>query len=214
MPKIYFYKLRVDNGGAPCIQYGLLSLAICKPMIRCTACRDDLIFGFAADSLHQDNRLIYVAVVTEKIPNGDYFKNERFADRADCVYEWRDGRFGWRNDAVYHGPKDLAHDLGKPPDYPRANVLLSTDFRYFGANGSAEYKLRYPLIKKAVEDLGRGHRVRHEERLREEFWNLKHEVGQGTQTKVAGPPTSAPSLGVCQRSKSCGVLLNLPGFHT
>lgn len=34
MPKIYFYKLTADNGGAPCVQDGLLSLAICKPMIR------------------------------------------------------------------------------------------------------------------------------------------------------------------------------------
>jgi hypothetical protein len=32
-----FYKLTADNGGAPCVRYGLLSLAICKPMIRKTA---------------------------------------------------------------------------------------------------------------------------------------------------------------------------------
>jgi len=37
MPKIYFYKLTCDDGGAPCVQDGLLSLAICKPMIRSTA---------------------------------------------------------------------------------------------------------------------------------------------------------------------------------
>jgi hypothetical protein len=35
--RVYFYKLVVDDGGAPCVQNGLLSLAICKPQIRKTA---------------------------------------------------------------------------------------------------------------------------------------------------------------------------------
>lgn len=68
MPRFFFYKLTVDNDGAPCVVDGLLSLAICKPMIRRTAFPGDLIFGFAANSLHADNRLIYIARVTEKIP--------------------------------------------------------------------------------------------------------------------------------------------------
>jgi Nucleotide modification associated domain 2 len=45
MNNTYFYKLTADNGGAPCVRYGLLSLAICKPMIRKTAKEGDLIFG-------------------------------------------------------------------------------------------------------------------------------------------------------------------------
>ena len=42
MPRIYFYKLTTDNGGAPCVQDNLLSLAICKPMIRMAAQVGDL----------------------------------------------------------------------------------------------------------------------------------------------------------------------------
>jgi Nucleotide modification associated domain 2 len=49
MSDIYFYKLTADNGGAPCVRHGLLSLAICKPMIRKTAEEGDLTFGFAAN---------------------------------------------------------------------------------------------------------------------------------------------------------------------
>jgi len=49
MSQIYFYKLTVDDGGAPCAERGLLSLAICKPMIRRTAQKGDLIFGFAGN---------------------------------------------------------------------------------------------------------------------------------------------------------------------
>jgi hypothetical protein len=36
--RIYFYKLTADNGGAPCVEDGLLSLAICKPAIH--GCRN------------------------------------------------------------------------------------------------------------------------------------------------------------------------------
>jgi hypothetical protein len=71
--RIYFYKLTADNGGAPCVEDGLLSLAICKPAIRSTARCGDVIFGFAANSLHPDNRLIYIARVTEKSKDGLYF---------------------------------------------------------------------------------------------------------------------------------------------
>lgn len=206
MPKVYFYKLTADNGGAPCVHDGLLSLAICKPMIRSTAERDDLIFGFAANSLHSDNRLIYIALVTEKILDGRYYVEERFAHRGDRVYERRGGHFVWRQRAVHHRPSDLVHDLGDHPDYPKANVLLSTDFRYFGANGTAEYKSRFPLVGDAVEALGRGHRVWHDEQLRLELLALKHQVWKETRQRVAGEPTSAPRRDACHRSRSCGVL--------
>jgi len=102
MPKIYFYKLRVDDGGAPCVENGLLSLAICKPMIRSTACKDDIVIGFAANRLHSDNRLIYVARITEpKLTNGNSFKLPQYASRADCIYEWRGVRYAVRMGAKY-----------------------------------------------------------------------------------------------------------------
>ncbi len=206
MQRIYFYKLTTDNGGAPCVRGGLLSLAICKPMIRNTAEPGDLIFGFAANSLHSDNRLIYIAVVTGKVKNGGYYAGKRFVDRGDCIYEWRTGRFAWRRGALHHGPEHLVHDLGEPPDYPRANVLLSTDFRYFGASGTAEYKSRFPLVRAVVEDLGRGHRVWHDEPLRSDLLALKHQIWGQTPQRVAGEQTSAPRRGACHRTKSCGVL--------
>jgi len=136
-------------------------------MIRSTAEKGDLVFGFAANSLHADNQLIYIARLTDKVRNGDYY--ERFARRGDCVYERCGGRFAWRQGALHHGQNHLVHDLGMHPDYARANVLLSNDFRYFGAHGSANYKAQYPLIKDAVENLGQGHRVHHGEPLRTEF---------------------------------------------
>ena len=122
---IYFYKLTADSGGAPCVQQGMLSLAICKPMIRKTAKEGDLIFGFAANSLHSDNRIIYLARVTKKLRDGEYYKNSRYSRRKDCIYQLSGTRFVWKKNSAYHGPESVHHDLGRHPGYPRANVLLS-----------------------------------------------------------------------------------------
>jgi len=205
MGKIYFYKLTVDNGGAPCVANGLLSLAICKPMIRKTADDGDLIFGFAANSLHKDNRLVFVARVSRNVRNGDYFKQAKFAKRADCIYKIYRGRFVWRKTAIYHGPGDVVHDLGPFPEYCRANVLLSDDFRYFGVNGSADYKSEYPSVAEAVNNLKQGARVYHDETLRQELSALARSVWRKTKRKVIGRPSSTPSRIVCLRGRNCGV---------
>jgi hypothetical protein len=204
--RLYFYKLTTDNGGAPCVQDGVLSLAICKPMIRSTAAVGDLIFGFAANSLHRDNCLLYMARFTEKAQHGTYYINKRFSSRGDCIYKRVGNRFVWRPGTLHHGPNDLVHDLGEPPDYPNANVLLSTDFRYFGAKGTADYKTMYAAIKEAVQGLGRGHRVRHDEPLLIELLALKQEVWRDPRHRRTGQPSSKPRCGVSHRGKSCGVI--------
>ncbi len=185
---------------------GLLSLAICKPRIRSTAERGDWIFGFAANSLDQDNRLIYIAQVTEKICNGDYYRQKCFVSRADCIYQLHGDKYVWRCGALHHGPEHLVHDLGKPPDYKNISVLLSREFRYFGKEGTAEYKSRYRLLKQAVEGLGRGHRVNCKKALKKELMALKEEVWKKYSKKVLGEPTRQLEHGICHRSRSCGVL--------
>lgn len=206
MGRIYFYKLTVDDGGAPCVRDGLLSLAICKPMIRTGAKIGDLIFGFAASSLHADNRLIYIARVVGNVPNGDYYINPRFARRGDCIYERRGDEFRWRAGALYHSPRHLTHDLGQHPTYPRAHVLLSDDFRYFGANGSAAYKARYPRVRRAVERLGQGHRVYHNELLRAELQALMRQVWTEVGRKVVGRQATEPRREASHRGRACGVV--------
>ena len=173
MPKIYFYKLTRDDGGAPCVRNRILSLAICKPFIRASAKVGDVIFGFAASSLSPNNRLIYIARITGKLSNGEYYKTRRYQNRGDCIYEPAGDGFARRTDAKFHdGPENLVHDLGQAPRYERANVLLSDDFRYFGDHGLADYKREFPRIKCAVGQLARGHRVHLSEVLRKEFERL------------------------------------------
>lgn len=162
MGRIYLYKLASVNGGAPCVADGLLSLAICKPMIRASARDGDLLVGVAANSVDPGNRLVYVARVTDRLVDGRYYKDRRYAGRADCIYQWAGNGYAVRKGGLYHGSQeDLVHDLGLDSAYPRANVLLSTEFRYFGTTGPADYRQEFPHFANAVARLGRGHRVNH-----------------------------------------------------
>lgn len=206
MSRIYLYKLTTDDGGAPCVQDGLLTLAICKPMIRTSARVGDLIFGFAANRVNPgnrptDNHLIYVARVEERLAGHDYYGAGQFADRTDCVYELVGDGFVWRAGARHHGPEDLVHDLGQRPVYRRAVILASRDFRYFGAEGSSDYKTNFPAVREAVERMGRGHRVHHDGVLRGELLELKDAAWEETGI-TALPDKRAEALaasGSCRR---------------
>jgi hypothetical protein len=172
MTKVYIYKMTVDDGGAPCVSGDILSLAICKPAIRSTSKPGNMIFGFAANSLYEDNCLVYVARVTDTLDGREYFSESRYAARPDSIYHWDGNRFEWKNNSKFHSPFDLAHDLGEGPGYNRANVVLSEtpeNFRYFGADCPMDYKRDYPHLKSFVEELGQGHRVNFEPVLREEL---------------------------------------------
>jgi Nucleotide modification associated domain 2 len=53
---IYAYKMTDDNGGAPCVQDGFLTLAICKPEIRKIAKEDDIIIGIVGTAFTNRQR--------------------------------------------------------------------------------------------------------------------------------------------------------------
>jgi hypothetical protein len=172
MTKYYIYKMTVDDGGAPCVRDGVLSLAICKPAIRSTAARGNIILGFAGNRLYAGNCLIYAARVTDKLDAREYFSESRYVVRPDSIYHWDGHRFEWKSNSRFHSPFDLAHDVGEGPGYSRANVLLSEtpgNFRYFGANCPLDYKKDYSLLKSFIEQLGQGHRVTFEPALRGEI---------------------------------------------
>lgn len=156
MAKFFVYKLITDNGGAPCVTSDLLSLAICKPSIRSAAHLGDWIFGFGDnEGLH--NRLIYIAQVTGKLTNSAYYLASAFRNRADCIYS-RDttGHLQHRRGARFHGgERDRKKDIGDYPDYRRAKVVLSTNFRYYGRAISPPIE---PVLHKFVRAVIQGHR--------------------------------------------------------
>lgn len=200
---IYVYKLTTENGGAPCVDDELWSLAICKPGIRRMAAKGDLVFGFAGDTFRSDSpvprhALLYVARVEWKLAGHDYYA-EPYGRRGDCIYEFRAGRYSRRRGARYHDrPSDLVHDLGEHPEYEKAWVLVSTDFRYFGARGSAEYKTRYRMVAEVLEARFRNYCVNHSDGVRRQLLALKDEVWRDTRKRVVGPPCSAPTCDACR----------------
>ena len=213
MPKTYYYKLTIDNGGAPCVQDHLLSLAICKPTIRRCAQPGDWVVGFGANSFCvvsrqwpngrpvPGNPLIFMARVTTKELDGTYYLDGNFSNRADCIYERQGTRFQRRNGALYHeAPERLQDDLGTHPNYPKSSALLSEDFRYF-SGGIFDHELKFPAIKQAFDRVHRQYGVAlpgtelaaHFSALQRWLW-AKSEEGvtgaepKGTLGEHAGPP--------------------------
>ena len=191
-PRIFVYKMTADNGGAPCVYGGILSLAICKPMIRRKAKEGDWIIGLGGKNLGEG--IIYVAHVTGTAGN-EYYQDRQFVRRPDCVYHFRGGGLTRKRTAAYHkNLANMATDLGAGPEYRNARVLLSLDFRYFGVRREAVP----PDLQAFAASIGRGHRVNHDPASRKALVSLigalwvKH-----TGQMVIGEPHSKPDATVC-----------------
>ena len=153
-PRIFVYKMTTDNGGAPCVHNGILSLAICKPKIRGTAKAGDWVIGVGGKRLGEG--VIYVARVSKTV-GVEYYINRKFATRPDCIYRRTgSGELIRKAGAQYHeDPANLYHDVGPPPDHARARVLWCENFRYFGINREAIPE----RLREFITSIGRGHRV-------------------------------------------------------
>lgn len=176
----------VDNGGAPCVQDGLLSLAICKPQIRSTIDIDNFIIGFGSNVL--DNKLIYIAQVTNKLLDGEYYKQEKYFYRDDCLYSFDGQQYSRREDKKYHISNNTPNDEGNDI------VLLSDNYRYFGNKSSNDYKNKYPILTKIINSLKQGHRLNHNTELFKELSQLIDETFSQKQLNILQPLNYNKSL--------------------
>ncbi len=202
--RCYIYKCVVDDGGAPCIDDGLLSLTICKPYIRSTASKGDLIFAFGGNSETPANRLVYIAEVSEQLKGGAYFEHPVYSHRSDSIYQRVvGGRLRRRRNVKFHPyPGARESDLGESPHYPKANALIAEDFRYFGDAGTDRWKTTAPRLKAMVEALGQGHRVNLVPELKDELRELKERIWREFPAeRILGMPLHRPEKG-CVRD--CG----------
>lgn len=191
---IYVYKLITDNGGAPCVYRGILSLAICKPKIRKTANVGALVFGVGGQRLA--GRLIYAAYVTEKPPVGEYYRNSRFHNRPDCIYREVDGRPERISNAQFHSKYDESGtDVGG--QFEKAFVLLSNDFCYFGETGTTDYMKSSPTLTSMLARLKRGHRRNHQSSVHQELCTLAKELWRKGLTGKQGNPSDADKSRRC-----------------
>ncbi len=167
---IYVYKLTCDNGGAPCIHDGLLSLSICKPRIRTSARAGDWVIGFGGKSVRElRDKVIYVAKISAVEPNGKYYMDGAYSNRPDCIYEAINSGYRYREGKQYHSAEDLTHDLGQAPGFDRAVSLLSNQFVYFGG---ADNRPSIDAVRDIYDGLPRDYRKNHPDDIRrrlEEF---------------------------------------------
>ena len=171
--RTYIYKLTSDRGGAPCAPPALegadplLTLSICKPAIRRTAQPGDRLLGITSVALavregYPLGAVIYAARVTDALDFGAYYEpGSAWRGRPDCIYgiDADTGKLRHTGRTRLHAePGYLARDVGRAPHFRNARTLLSTEFRYFGAEAVAISR-QFPLLRHVAETLGQGHRV-------------------------------------------------------
>ena len=186
---IYSYILKNDSGLAPNISGNALTLALCKPDIRRLAGVDDYLIGVNdhKDKKKNGDRIVFIAKINVKMTLGEYYvmcdENEDWKkckmsthhEVGDCQYKYEDGRYiqlpGCHT--MEHYDKDISGE----------NVLISTDFIYFG-----KYVEPIPDNLLGMKG-GRGHQNHKNEPFREDF--IKHfEYLKGKyDRKVIADPT-------------------------
>jgi hypothetical protein len=191
-PNIYVYKCVVDDGTAPCIDRGLLSMTVCKPKVRASAKVGDFVLAFGTNGQPAPNRLVYVAKITEIITGARYFDTAKFQTRKDCIYQRTlQGTLKLAPGTSAHNTGTHAKDLGPSPNYPSAIALLSTNFRYFGGSGTDDWKEHAPHLRQMVEQLGQGHRVNHTREVRDDLLKLVDRVWKTFPRRINGKPRHA-----------------------
>lgn len=171
--RTYLYKLTSDRGGAPCApeplpgQDALLSLAICKPAVRRTACPGDRIVGLTSRILEQRDgypplSVIYLATVEAVLDATAYYAAESsYRQRPDCIYRYvpDSGALVHTGETGLHAdPRHRRRDLGREGLYENARILLCREFHYFGPAALA-LPARCLRLRELASALGQGHRV-------------------------------------------------------
>lgn len=201
--RLFSYKLTHDSGFAPNPFWGVLTLATCKPRFRRSKRAGDWIAGFTSDELCGDQvgreRLIFLMKIEQKIPIADYYRDRKFRCKIPNIYAKE--KISQAGDNIYRPlcpcPVD-ANDFNqvrnrshgednKVRDLSGKNVLIGTEFVYFGRNAlSVPLHLR-PNVPRGQS--AQGVETHDVERARKfiEFVMEKASIG-----RIHGPPHEWP----------------------
>ena len=147
MTKIYRYILATDNGMAPCVYKGLVTLATCKPKIRRKANVGDWVAGFYPRP-HPRGLIAYAGKVRQILEIGEYERVHR--GRPDAVYrEKSDGSFTRLRPEYHPEQKQINKDLSGP-----VLIFEKKSLWYFG-----DKPKDLPIELLHLQARGQGHRV-------------------------------------------------------
>ena len=108
---IFTYVLAKHDGMAPCVQGGLLSLALCKPKVR-KGIKQKNGAGDALVGLRQGSRrgktqkIHYIAIVSQIVALAQYYApNSKLRVRDGCIYVFSDGEM-IHNGCTFHNDNE------------------------------------------------------------------------------------------------------------
>lgn len=146
-PRLYRYILTSDDGMAPCVDGGRITLATCKPVVRRVGRPGDWVMGFFGKS-SEPGTLAWAARIDEALHHFDY--QRAHPSRADAAYaEGPDGGPVFVRPDYHPARRDRAKDLSGP-----ALIFDPDNSWYFGENA--------PVVPASLIHLapsGQGHRV-------------------------------------------------------
>lgn len=198
--QIWTYVITHDHGSAPNYEGRYTTLAICKPLIRRSAKRGDLIIAFSGARTKTKNphSVCWAGIVSEAMPIATYWNDPRFAhkkpDRSkvpDNIYKPNaQNNLVWVDNEI-HTSNQIARDTGG------INVLVFKERWYFGANGP---EIPEPFGLRMSPHSRRGHR-RYDDRDTD-LPKLKKWFDAQKETK---PPTSGTVSKHCGPQCSCTI---------
>ncbi len=193
--KLYSYIVVNDTGFAPNPFWGFCTLADCKPVIRRTADNGDWVVGLSPKA--NGNKIIFAMEVNEILSFAKYFNDKRFKKKTpdfkkklviyksgDNIYQpLSNGKFK-QIQSMHSKNKSTTENLNtKKSDLSGENVLISTNFFYFGSKAKEMPNNLKSLI------VGRGHRNKFSKKTINSF---KRFISSQKQKRIIAQPNNWP----------------------
>jgi hypothetical protein len=128
--RIWRYVVAVDSGYAPCIHRRMLSMCICKPVIRLGAEVGDWVIGFMPKRFGP--RVVWAGRVSEILPMGRY--RMRYPGRPDAIYHLLKVTPDGREVLQHIGVAIHADQKSQERDKRGKNALIFREFWYWGGD--------------------------------------------------------------------------------
>ena len=152
---LYCYKMTHDTGFAPNVDYGVLTLATCKPRIRKCTREGYWISGWTSNKVQgkqekyyftdKDQRLIYIAKVSKVIGIAEYWSQypekrpkrlkDNTYDKGDNIYE-PDSKYPEGFKQLENGGGHNSNNIKR--DLSGLNVLICEEYYYFGVENAVK----------------------------------------------------------------------------
>jgi hypothetical protein len=201
---LFTYKVAFDGGTAPNPFGKYCSLAICKPGIRKSAIRGDIIVGFSTDENRIDpdrNRIVYLMIVADSVDWAKYGTNCRSDKDLKIKIPTSKNHQG---DCIWNPPSQTplkSYSGHETSDYKRdvetgGKVLIGSTFWYFGdgKKKSIQFPAGPNFVLNDLVPRRQGYRRSTNDHFKVDFinWFLKEVESGDIPNGIHGNPTDGP----------------------